>query len=67
MSALRTALLEWNLSRISWVLRTALAVFLARRVTDGFLTGLGAALLFLFVLALAWEAVSRLSTGTSDS
>ncbi|QCS43941.1 hypothetical protein [Natrinema versiforme] len=67
MSALRSVLLEWDLNRISRILVAGLAVFLARRVTDGFLTGLGATLLFLFVLAVAWEAAKRIVGGSSDS
>ncbi|ELY65006.1 hypothetical protein [Natrinema versiforme] len=60
MSALRSALLEWDRNRISRVLLAGLAVFLARRVTDGVVTGVGATFLFLFGLALAWEAMKRL-------
>ncbi|MFC6767903.1 hypothetical protein [Natrinema soli] len=67
MSALRAVLFEWDLSRIARILVSGLAVFLALRVTDGFLTGLGATLLFLFVLTLPWEMANRLSDRSSDS
>ncbi|MFB1063494.1 hypothetical protein [Natrinema sp. H-ect4] len=67
MSALRAVLFEWDLSRIARILGTGLAAFLALRVTDGLLTGLGATLLFLFVLTLPWEMANRLSDRVNDS
>jgi len=63
----RAVLFERDLSRIARILGTGLAAFLALRVTDGLLTGLGATLLFLFVLTLPWEMANRLSDRLNDS
>ena len=58
MSVLRSALLEWDADRVSRVLVAALAVYLATRVTDDFLVGLGAVVLF----AALFDGVRILTT-----
>ncbi|OLZ42094.1 hypothetical protein A6E15_14445 [Natrinema saccharevitans] len=65
MSALRAVLFEWDLNRVTRIAVSALAVFLAQRVTDDFLTGLGATIVFLVVLSIPWEVTERFP-GRSD-
>ncbi|ELY38445.1 hypothetical protein [Natronorubrum tibetense] len=62
MSALRSALLEWNADRVSRILVAGLAVYLAARVTDEVLVGLGAAVLFAVVLDLSWTIANRVGS-----
>ena len=60
MAGLRSALLEWDWNRVARVIVSGLAVFLALRLTDGFVTGLGATFLFLFLFTVPWEIATRL-------
>ncbi|MFA9503224.1 hypothetical protein ACERIM_10620 [Natrinema sp. H-ect1] len=67
MSALRDALFEWDLNRVARIGCSALAVFLARRVTDDVLIGLGAMVVFLVVLSIPWDIAERLANRSRDS
>ncbi len=67
MTVLRSALLEWDLTRAARIVTSGLAVFLALRVTNGFVAGIGATLLFLFVLTIPWEVADRLIDLSNDS
>ncbi|WP_137290107.1 hypothetical protein [Natronorubrum halophilum] len=60
MSALRPALLEWDADRIVRILVAGVSVFLAVRVTDGVLVGLGAAVLFTVAFNCLWEIATRI-------
>ena len=66
MSALRAALFEWDRERIVSVVIAGVAVSLGHRVTDGFLTELGATVLFAIVLTTPWMLVDRLTDRSSD-
>ncbi|WP_408959678.1 hypothetical protein [Natrinema sp. 74] len=67
MSAVRSVLLEWDWNRVARVVVSGLAVFLALRLTDGFVTGLGATFLFLAVFTVPWEIADRLLDRSHDS
>lgn len=54
MSTMQSAFLNWNLSRITRIIKSAVAVFLALRLTDGFLLGLGVAVVLAIVLDIPW-------------
>ncbi|SEQ91935.1 hypothetical protein SAMN04489841_2736 [Natrinema salaciae] len=60
MFALRTALLEWDLNRVTRVATAGLGVFFALHLTDGFVTEIGATFLFLSVFSVLWEIADRL-------
>ncbi|SFL46781.1 hypothetical protein SAMN04487950_3903 [Halogranum rubrum] len=66
MSTLQSALLDWNLSRIIRVVISGTAVFLAFRVTDEVLVGLGAAVAFAMVLDIPWWLYNRHTTQSAD-
>jgi|GEM_PF-1775809 Sec-independent protein secretion pathway component TatC len=59
MSALRTALLDRGLARATRVAVSGIAVFLALRFTDGFLMGLGVAVVLATVLDTPWWLYNR--------
>lgn len=59
MSALRFALLDWNLNRVTRVAVSGIVVFLAIRLTDGFLVGLGVAVALALVLDVPWWLYDR--------
>ncbi|TKX43874.1 MULTISPECIES: hypothetical protein [Halorubrum] len=59
MSTLRSVLLNWNLNRVTRAAVSGAAVFLAIRVTDGFLMGLGAAVVLAMVLDIPWWLYDR--------
>ncbi len=67
MSALRAALFEWDLNRATRIAVSALAVFLALRVTDGVVAGLGATMVFLVLLSIPWEIAERFADRSRDS
>jgi len=54
VSTPQSALLEWNLRRVSRVVVSAIAVFLALRLTDGFVLGLGVAVVLAILLEVPW-------------
>lgn len=54
MSALRSALFDWNLNRVASVAVSGTAVFFAVRITDGLLVGIGVAVALAVVLAVPW-------------
>ncbi len=54
MSALRSALFDWNPNRVARVAVSGIAVFLAIRLTDGLLVGLGVAVALAMVLDVPW-------------
>ncbi|WP_121742844.1 hypothetical protein [Natronorubrum halophilum] len=60
MSALGTALLEWDADRIVRILVAGVSVFLAVRVTDSVLVGLGAAVLFVVAFNCLWVIATRI-------
>ena len=66
MSTLQSALLDWDVSRITRVVMSGTAVFLAFRVTDEFLVGLGAAVVFAVVLDIPWWLYNRHTTQSTD-
>lgn len=59
MSVLRSPLLDWNLNRVARVAVSSIAVFLAIRLTDGFLVGLGVAVVLAMVLDVPWWLYDR--------
>ncbi|SET84526.1 hypothetical protein SAMN04488694_11430 [Natrinema hispanicum] len=59
MSALRSALFDWNLNRVVRVAVSGIAVFLAIRLTDGLLVGLGVAVALALVLDVPWWMYDR--------
>ncbi|SIS01461.1 hypothetical protein SAMN05421752_107139 [Natronorubrum thiooxidans] len=59
MSALRSALFDWNLNRVARVAVSGIAVFLAIRLTDGLLVGLGVAVALAMVLDVPWWLYDR--------
>mgnify|MGYP000689256254 CR=1 FL=1 len=59
MSALRSALFDWNLNRVVRVAVGGIALFLAMRLTDGFLVGLGVAVALAMVLDIPWWLYDR--------
>ena len=59
MSPIQSALLNWDLSRITRVVVSAVAVFLTLRLTDGFLLGVGVAVVLAIVLDMPWWLYSR--------
>jgi len=54
VSGLQSVLIEWNLRRVSRVVVSAIAVFLALRLTDGFVLGLGVAVVLAILLEIRW-------------
>ncbi|CQH63434.1 uncharacterized protein HHUB_4080 (plasmid) [Halobacterium hubeiense] len=61
MSALRTALFDWDAARVSRVLVAGLALYLAQRIADGFLAELGAVIVVCVVLDLLWVIAKRIA------
>ena len=59
MSVLRSPLLDWNLNRVTRVAVSSIAVFLAIRLTDGFLLGLGVAVVLAMILDVPWWLYDR--------
>jgi len=59
MSALRSAFFDWNLNRVVRVALSGIAVFLAIRLTDGLLVGLGVAVVLALVLDVSWWMYDR--------
>ncbi|SDD85205.1 hypothetical protein SAMN05192552_10586 [Natrinema hispanicum] len=59
MSALRSALFDWNLNRVVRVAVSGIAVFLAIRLTDGLLVRLGVAVALALVLDVPWWMYDR--------
>jgi Sec-independent protein secretion pathway component TatC len=59
MSTLRSVLLNWNLNRVTRVAVSGAAVFLAIRVTDGLLMGLGVAVVLAMMLDIPWWLYDR--------
>ena len=59
MSALRSALFDWNLNRVVRVAVSSITVFLAIRLTDGLLVGLGVAVALAMVLDVPWWMYDR--------
>ncbi|RZV06490.1 hypothetical protein SAMN05192552_105311 [Natrinema hispanicum] len=59
MSALPSALFDWNLNRVVRVAVSGIAVFLAIRLTDGLLVGLGVAVALALVLNVPWWMYDR--------
>jgi Sec-independent protein secretion pathway component TatC len=59
MFTLRSVLLNWNLNRVTRAAVSGAAVFLAIRVTDGFLMGLGVAVVLAMVLDIPWWLYDR--------
>ena len=59
MSALRSALFDWKLNRVARVAVSGIAVFLAIRLTDGLLVGLGVAVALAMVLDVPWWLYDR--------
>jgi len=64
MSPLRSALLDWDLNRVTRVAISVVAVFVALRLTDGFLSGLGVAVVLAAVLDVPWWLSERYGTRT---
>ncbi|OIB57213.1 hypothetical protein [Natrialba sp. SSL1] len=60
MSALRTALLEWDADRIVTVVTAGVAVYSSTQLTDGLVTGLALAICLAAVLGGSWWGVTRL-------
>jgi hypothetical protein len=61
MSTLRSVFLDWNLNRVTRIAVSGAAVFLAIRVTDGLLIGLGVAVVLVMVLDIPWWLYDRSS------
>ncbi|MFC4988755.1 hypothetical protein [Saliphagus infecundisoli] len=59
MSALRSAFFDWNLNRVVRVAVSVTAVFLATRLTDGLLVGLGVVVALAIVLDVPWWLYDR--------
>ncbi|WP_231187360.1 hypothetical protein [Haladaptatus sp. DYF46] len=59
MSTLRSVLLDWNLNRVTRIAVSGAAVFLAIRVTDGLLIGLGVAVVLAMMLDIPWWLYDR--------
>lgn len=59
MSALRTALLEWDTDRIVAVVAAGVAVYASMQLADGLLTGLGLTVCLAAVLSGSWWGVTR--------
>ncbi|RLM49502.1 hypothetical protein [Halorubrum sp. Atlit-28R] len=59
MFTLRSVLLNWDLNRVTRAAVSGAAVFLAIRVTDGFLMGLGVAVVLAVVLDVPWWLYDR--------
>jgi uncharacterized membrane protein len=59
MSALRSAMLNWNLNRVMRVAVSSIAVFLAIHLTDRLLVGLGVAVVLAMVLDVPWWLYDR--------
>jgi len=59
MSTPQSALLDWNLSRVTRVAVSVVAVFLAFRLTDEFLPGLGMAIILAIVIDIPWWLHTR--------
>jgi uncharacterized membrane protein len=66
MSTLQSALPDWNLSRTIRVTISGTAVFLAFRVTDKILVGLGVAVVFAMVLDIPYWLYNRHTTQSAD-
>jgi len=64
MSPLRSALLDWDLNRVTRIAVSAVAVFLAFRLTDGFLPGLGVAVVLAVALDVPWWLYDRFGPRT---
>lgn len=54
MSTPQSVLLDWNLSRVTRLVISVVAVVLALRLTDDFLPGLGMAIVLAIVLDIPW-------------
>jgi Sec-independent protein secretion pathway component TatC len=59
MSALRSALFDWGLNRATRVAVSCIAVFLAIRLTDRLLVGLGVAVALAMILDVPWWLYDR--------
>ena len=59
MSALRSVLFDWNLNRVTRVAVSGIVVFLAIRLTDGFLLRPGVAVALALVLDVPWWLYDR--------
>jgi len=59
---MQSALLNWNLRRVTRVVVSSIAVFLAFRLTDGFLLGLGVAVALAIVIDVPWWLRNRYVT-----
>ena len=59
MSVLRSPLLDWNLNRVTRVAVSCIAVFLAIRLTEGVLVGLGVAVVLAMVFDVPWWLYDR--------
>lgn len=61
MSALRSALFDWDAARVSRVVVAGLALYLAQRIADGFLAELGTVIVLCILLDLPWVIAKRVS------
>ncbi|WP_080510859.1 hypothetical protein [Halorubrum californiense] len=66
MSALQSALLNWNSSRIITAVIAGTAVFLASQVTDGVLLEFGVAVVLAMVLDIPWWLYNHHTTQSVD-
>ena len=64
MVGLQSALFEWNPRRVSRVAVSAAAVFLAGRLTDDFVLGLGAVVVLAMLLDVPWWLHHRFAART---
>lgn len=60
MSALRAALLEWNINRVASVLVAGGVTYVSMRVTDGFYAGLALTVLLAVAVVGAWTIGTRI-------
>lgn len=60
MSALRSALFDWDAARVSKVIVAGLAVYIAQRIADGFLAELGIVIILCIVLDIPWLIAERI-------
>jgi len=66
MTVLRTALLDWHLSRATRVIVSGITLFLAFHFTEGFLTGLGVAVVLAIVLDTPWWLYNRCANANDE-
>lgn len=60
MSALRSALFDWDAARVSRVIVAGLALYIAQRVADGFFAELAAVIVLCIVLDIPWLIAERI-------